>query len=129
MAKKELIQPKSMYKATTYSLAVKKGNIIFVSGQVAKDIEGKIVGRGDISAQTEQVFRNLKDVTEASGATLQDIVKLTIFTTNVAFYRPAITDVRDRYFPTEPPAASFFVVTSLSDPNLLVEVEAVAIVD
>lgn len=129
MAKKELIQPTSVYKATTYSHAVKKGNIIFISGQVSKDIEGKLVGRGDISAQAEQVFRNLKEVTNASGATLRDIVKLTIFTTNVAFYRPYITDVRDRYFPSEPPAASFFVVTSLSDPNLLLEVEAVAIVD
>ena len=129
MAKKELIQPATVYKATTYSHAVKKGGIIFISGQVAKDIEGKVVGRGDISAQAEQVFHNLKEVTEASGASLKDIVKLTIFTTNVAFYRPGITDVRDRYFPTEPPAASFFVVTSLSDPNLLLEVEAVGMVD
>lgn len=124
---KELIQPKTVYKATTYSHAVKKGNIVFISGQVAKDIEGKLVGRGDISAQAEQVFRNLKEVTEASGASLKDIVKLTIFATNVALYRPGITEVRDRYFPTEPPATTFVVVTSLSDPYLLLEVDAVAI--
>ncbi len=126
---KELVQPKTVYQATTYSHAVKRSNIVFISGQVAKDVEGKIVGKGDIGAQVEQVFRNLKEVTEASGAGLKDIVKLTIFTTNVAFYRPHITDVRDRYFPTEPPATTFVVVTSLSDPYLLLEVEAVAILE
>jgi enamine deaminase RidA (YjgF/YER057c/UK114 family) len=55
---KELIQPKTVYKATTYSHAVKRSNIVFISGQVAKDVEGKIVGKGDIGAQVEQVFRN-----------------------------------------------------------------------
>jgi reactive intermediate/imine deaminase len=126
---KELIQPENVYKATTYSHAVKKNNIVFISGQVSKDVHGKLVGSGDISAQAEQVFKNLQEVTEASGATLRDIVKLTIFTTNVAFYRPGITSVRDRYFKEEPPATTFVVVTSLSDPYLLLEVEAVAILD
>lgn len=126
---KTRIQPKDVYVATTYSHAIKKGNLIFISGQVSKDVENRIVGRGDITAQAEQVFQNPKSVTEASGATLKDIVKLTIFTTNVAFYRPAITDIRDRYFKEEPPATTFVVVTSLSDPNLLLEVEAIAMLD
>ncbi len=124
---KELIQPKTVYKATTYSHAVKHGNLVFISGQVSKDVEGKTVGKGDIGAQAEQVFCNLKEVVEASGATLKNVVKLTIFATNVAFYRPHITEVRDRYFRSEPPATTFVVVTSLSDPYLLLEVEAIAI--
>lgn len=126
---KEIIQPSTVYKATTYSHAIKKGNLIFISGQVAKNVENKVVGYGDLPAQAEQVFKNLKEVTEAAGATLKDIVKLTIYTTNVAFYRPGITDVRDRYFREEPPATTFVVVSSLSDPYLLLEVEAIAMLD
>ncbi len=127
--RKEMIQPKTVYKATTYTHAIKKNGIVFISGQVSKDVEGKLVGYGDINAQAEQVFKNLREVTEAAGGTLRDIVKLTIYSTNVAFYRPGITQVRDRLFNEEPPATTFVVVTSLSDPYLLLEVEAIAMVD
>ena len=65
---KELIQPKTVYKATTYSHAVKRSNIVFISGQVAKDVEGKIVGKGDIGAQVEQVFRFPRIQWRAPGA-------------------------------------------------------------
>lgn len=127
--RKEMIQPKTMYKATTYTHVVKKNGIIFISGQVAKNAENQIVGKGDITAQAEQVFQNLKDCCEAAGATLRDVVKLTIYATNVAHYRPGITSVRDRLFSEAPPATTFVVVTSLSDPYLLLEVEAIAMVD
>jgi enamine deaminase RidA (YjgF/YER057c/UK114 family) len=75
-------KPAGVYEAKGYSHAVKRGNIVFVAGQVSKDVDGKLVGEGDIVAQVEQVFRNLKVVVEASGATLADVVKLNIYTTD-----------------------------------------------
>lgn len=123
---KTMFQPATVHKATTYTHAVRKGHTIHISGQVAKDVDGTLVGPGDIAAQSEQVFKNLKLVTESAGATLRDIVKITIYTTNLA-YRPAIADVRAKYFDPEYPASTFLVITSLAEPGFLLEVEAVAI--
>jgi len=128
--KKTRIQPANVYQATTYAhgIRVQGGDIVFISGQVSKDVNNVVVGKGDIGQQAEQVFQNVKAVMESAGGTLQDIVKLTIFTTNLGFYRPGITSVRDKYFAENPPATTFVVVTSLSDPSLLLEVEAIGVV-
>ena len=80
---KQIINPARMAKPTGYSYAVKKsGTPVFISGQVALDAEGKLVGEGDAAAQTEQVFQNLRSVVEACGGTMDDIVKITIFVTD-----------------------------------------------
>lgn len=123
----ERIKPKGVYEAKGYSHAVKRGNIVFIAGQVSKDVEGKLVGAGDIVAQVDQVFRNLKAVVEASGATLADVVKLNIYTTDLKHYRPYIREGRDKYFSEHPPATTLLVVTSLADPNFLLEIDAVAL--
>ena len=125
----ERIKPAGVYEAKGYSHAVKRGNIVFVAGQVSKDIDGKLVGPGDIVAQVDQVFRNLKAVVEASGATLADVVKLNIYTTDLAHYRPHIREGRDKYFSEFPPATTLLVVKSLADPNFLLEIDAVALTD
>ena len=102
---------------------------MFLSGQVALDASGNLIGEGDAGGQAEQVFRNLQAVVQACGGSLADIVKLTVFTTDLA-YRPAIGDARSRYFTAgEMPGSTFVVVTSLADPRFLVEIEAVAIID
>ena len=123
----ERIKPKGVYEAKGYSHAVKRGNIVFVAGQVSKGVDGKLVGQGDIVAQVDQVFRNLKLVVEASGATLADVVKLNIYTTDLKHYRPYIREGRDKYFSEHPPATTLLVVTSLADPNFLLEIDAVAL--
>jgi len=124
---KQIINPASMAPPSGYSYAVKKsGTPVFISGQVGIDGAGKIAG--DIDAQTEQAFQNVRTVVEASGGRMDDIVKLTIFVTDPA-YRPAVVAARQRFFKAgEPPASTYLVVSGLAVPQLLVEVEAVAMI-
>ena len=127
---KEIINPPNMAAPSGYSYAVKKrGTPVFISGQVGLDAHGRVVGDGDVAAQTEQAFQNLRTVVEACGGSMSDIVKLTIFVTDPAF-RPAVAAARQRHF-TEGayPASTYLVVAGLAVPQLLVEVEAVAMVD
>jgi enamine deaminase RidA (YjgF/YER057c/UK114 family) len=127
---KQIINPTTMTAPTGYSYAVKKsGTPVFISGQVALDGAGKLVGEGDIAAQTEQAFQNLRTVVEACGGTIDDIVKITVFVTDAA-YRPAVAAARQRFFPAgQYPASTYLVVSALAVPPLLVEVEAVAMID
>jgi len=127
---KQIVNPPSMAKPTGYSYAVKKtGSPVFISGQVALDASGKLVGEGDAEAQVEQVFRNLRTVVEATGGTMDDVVKLTIYVIDAA-YRPAIAAARQRHFKdNQYPASTYVVVTALAVPQLLVEIEAVAMIE
>lgn len=127
---KQIINPTTMAPPTGYSHAVRKsGTPVFISGQVALDGTGKLVGEGDVTAQAEQAFQNLRTVVEACGGTTDDIVKLTVFVTD-ATYRPAIVAARQRFFPSGLyPASTYLVVSALAVPALLVEVEAVAMID
>lgn len=124
---KTVITPPTMAAPNGYSYAIKKsGTPVFISGQVALDGQGKLVGEGDAAAQTEQVFQNLRTVVEACGGTLDDIVKITIFVTDPA-YRPAVAAARLKYFKEgQWPASTYLVVAALAVPQMLVEVEAVA---
>jgi len=123
--KREAVAVRNVHKTTGYSHAAKSGGLVFTAGQVAQDVEGAVVGKGDIEAQAVQVFENLKAVLAASGATLDDVVKLTTYTTSLA-YRPKIAEVRARYFQTYFPPNTFVVVASLATPEYLLEIEAVA---
>jgi 2-iminobutanoate/2-iminopropanoate deaminase len=125
--RRESIAVRNVHKTTGYSHAAKSGGLVFTAGQVAQDAEGAVVGKGDIEAQAVQVFENLKAVLAASGATLDDVVKLTTYTTSLA-YRPKIAEVRARYFQTYFPPNTFVVVASLATPEYLLEIEAVAAV-
>lgn len=126
---KTVINPPSLAKPTGYSYAIKKsGTPVFVSGQVALDGEGKLVGEGDAAAQTEQVLKNLQAVVEGCGGTLDDVVKLTIFVTDPS-YRPAVAAARLKWFKEgEWPASTYLVVSALAVPTMLVEIEAVAMI-
>lgn len=111
-----------------FTQAVRAGNTVYVSGQVALDEKGNLVGRGDVRVQAEQVFRNLERALAACGARLTDVVKMTAFLTRREDVGP-FREVRRRFFPAErPPASTLVVVSSLVDPEFLVEVEAVAVV-
>lgn len=110
-----------------YSHAMQAGGLIFVSGQVAFDGDGSIVGVDDIGAQTRQAFRNLAAVLEAAGATFADVAKLTYFVRDVDAVG-VIRTVRDEFVDTaNPPASTLVEVSRLIAPELLIEIEAVAI--
>ncbi|QXE33957.1 RidA family protein [Streptomyces sp. GMY02] len=104
------------------------GRFVAVSGQCAFDADGKVVGEGDPAAQARQVFENLRRCLAAAGAGFADVVKLTYFVTDVA-HLPAVREARDAVIDTaRPPASSAVQVAALFRPELLVEIEAFAIV-
>ncbi|MBH5337719.1 RidA family protein [Streptomyces pactum] len=103
------------------------GRLVAVSGQIALDEQGRLVGEGDPDAQARQVFENLRRCLAAAGATFADVVKLTYFVTDMAFL-PAVRRARDEVIDTaRPPAGSAVQVAALVRPELLLEVEALAI--
>ena len=125
--RREDVAVRGVHKTTGYSHAAKAGGLLFLAGQVAQDQDGNVVGRGDVEAQAVQIFDNLRAILASAGATLNDVVKLTTYTTNVA-YRAKIAEVRGRYFTTYFPPNTFVVVASLATPDYLLEIEAVAAV-
>jgi enamine deaminase RidA (YjgF/YER057c/UK114 family) len=127
---KTIVNPPELAKPTGYSYAVKKkGAPVFIAGQVALDGAGNLVGENDAAAQVEQVFENLRAVVQACGGTLDDVVKINIYVTDSA-YRPAVAAARQRYFKDgEYPASTYVVVSALAVPQLLVEIEAVAMIE
>jgi len=124
--KKAIVTVPQIYAAKGYSHVVLTGPIVWTAGIVAHDAAGQIVGRGDIGAQVEQVYRNVRDALASCGLEFSDVVKITMFATNILF-RPTIMEARSKYFPTNPPASSFFVVTALSTADQLFEMETVAV--
>ena len=103
------------------------GRTVYVSGQVAFDAEGNVVGEGDIELQTETVLEHVKTVVEEAGGSMEDIVKVTVFITDMGLYDD-IHEVRRRYFEEPFPASSMVEVSALIDPRLLIEIEAIAVV-
>ena len=106
-----------------YSLAVRSGNLVFVSGTVGWRPDGTI--SSDIREQCRQMYENVRAVLAAAGSSLDDVVMTTTYLVNVSDYR-ALNEVRAQYFKTNPPASAVLVVKELVRPDLLVEVEAVA---
>jgi 2-iminobutanoate/2-iminopropanoate deaminase len=125
----QVIQPKTVHDTVQYSYshAVRMGDLIFVSGQVGRDEKGDLIGPGDVRAQTEQAFRNLKLILEAAGSGMHKVGKLTVLITNLD-YRPIVQEVRARVFAEvgHLPASTLAVVASLAVPEWLVEIEAIA---
>jgi enamine deaminase RidA (YjgF/YER057c/UK114 family) len=104
------------------------GRWIAIAGQIALDADGEIVGVGDAGAQARQVFMNLKLCLDAAGATFADVVKLNFFVTDIAAL-PALRAARDAYIDTDnPPASTAVQVVALFRPELILEVEAYAVV-
>jgi 2-iminobutanoate/2-iminopropanoate deaminase len=104
------------------------GNTVYVAGQLALDKGGKLVGPNDIGAQTRQIFENMRRVLEGGGASLRDVVKVTVFVTDIR-YRDGYGEVRQEFFRTDPPASTLVQVAGLAIPGALIEIEAVAVID
>jgi 2-iminobutanoate/2-iminopropanoate deaminase len=102
------------------------GNTIYVSGQVAYDANGTLVGKGDMKAQTRQVFKNIKAVLAAAGAGFDDIIKINTYITDQSKFMDMLA-VRTEIFGANPPASTAVVVAGLAFPGLLIEVEAIAV--
>ena len=107
--------------------AVRAGNLLFVSGIVAVDREGRLVGGGDVVAQARQVFENMRAVLAAAGCGFEDVVKVTVFLTDIDD-RPSINPVRQEMFGAVRPASTLVEVSRLAVEGAKVEVEAVAVV-
>mgnify|MGYP000866041023 CR=1 FL=1 len=123
------INPSTLSQPTGYShvTTVSDGTLINVSGQIALDAAGKVVGVGDLAAQARQVYENLSACLKAAGASFADVIKLVTFVVNLTPDKAvAVRGVR-REFLTEPyPASTMVGVTSLVNPDLLIEIEVVA---
>ena len=104
-----------------------RGKLVFVSGMLAKGTDGKIVGVGDISAQTRQVCENIKSAMEAAGGTLADVCRVDVFVRNMEHF-DAIHAVRRQYWPSNPPASTMGETPKMTTPDALIEISAIAVV-
>lgn len=107
-----------------YCDAVRFGDLLFISGIVGVDERGRVVGEGDAARQTRQLFENMKKVLDAAGAGFADVLKVTVFLTNIDD-RARINPVRQEFFGSARPASTLVEVSKLVRPDLLVEIEAV----
>jgi 2-iminobutanoate/2-iminopropanoate deaminase len=111
----------------TYSHAIKVGNTIYLSGQVARDRDGKVCHKRDFVGQFEMALENIKNVLETAGASMQDIVKMTFFCRHL-WDLTKMMPVYKKYFGDHVPALTAVEVVQLWDPHFLIEVEAIAVV-
>lgn len=121
--------PPDLSKPTGYTHIVEvtgPSKTIYVSGQIAFDKAGNLVGPGDMKAQAEQVFKNLQTALTAAGAKFSDVVKMNSYITDMS-QAQAVRDVRTRYFGETVPASTFVQVPALARPGLMLEVEVIAV--
>jgi enamine deaminase RidA (YjgF/YER057c/UK114 family) len=113
----------------THVVEARGQRLIYVSGQIAFNSAGELVGRGDLRAQTTQVWENIQAALEAVGASLSDVVKLNTYVVNYSpDQRPVLAEVRSRFLgPDRRPASTLVGVASLALDGLLVEIEAFAV--
>lgn len=122
------INPPTLAASPAYTqvVEVSGGRTLYISGQVALDAAGHVVGAGDVRAQLEQVFANLQAALAAAGVTFAHVVKLNIYVLDMADL-PILREVRERYVSTQaPPASTLVEVRRLAREEFLVEIEAIA---
>lgn len=104
------------------------GNLVIISGQASINENGEVVGAGDFDAQAEQVFKNIRRTLEAAGSSMEKIIKVNIYLTDMSHF-PKIVELRGKYFTQPWPADTITGVTALALPELMIEIEATALVD
>src|SRR5216683_2867372 len=122
--------PPTLSKPTGYTHVVEvtgPAKTAYISGQIALDKDGTVVGAGDMKAQAEQVFKNLQAALETAGATFSDVVKMNTYITDMD-KAPVVREVRARYFGETAPASTLVQVVHLARPEFLLEIEVIAIV-
>ena len=124
MPKVTVVPPSSAPPLAPYSPGTKADGVVYVSGMLALDSAGQVVGRGDVKAQTRAVLEAVKSVVEAAGGTMRDVTYNAIFLKDLADYT-AMNEVYREFFPTEPPAR-YCIRADLVRPEFLVEVSSIA---
>ena len=102
------------------------GSLIFLSGQLARDADGKLVGAGDMAEQTRQCIRNMQTVLEEAGGSLSDIVSIVVYTTDIRQFKEIVA-ARVEFFKDNLPTSTIVEVNHLADPGLLIEFQATAV--
>ena len=115
-------------KPSGFSPASGSGRGVFVSGEVAVDSTGNLVGEDDCERQSEQCFENIRAALEAAGASMEDVTKITAFIVRPEDY-PDYAKVRLSMFPKDGPASSSVFISGLVDPKFLIEIEAIAVLE
>jgi enamine deaminase RidA (YjgF/YER057c/UK114 family) len=115
----------------THVVSASGGRTVYVAGQVALDVQGEVVGKGDLRAQARQVFENLRTALSSAGASFKDVVKWNAYVVNLKPEDlPVLREARaDALKDTTPPASTLVGVQALANPDFLIEVEAIAVVD
>ncbi len=124
----DILNLKSVHPTDGYSHVAKAGNTLYIAGQVAKNLQGDLVGKGDFENQARQVFINLKNILVESGGSLNHIVKLTTFLTHY-HYRETYRNVRKEFLEDPFPPNTLLIVESLASPDYMIEIEAIAVLD
>ena len=125
--REEIRAPGQAEPISHYTDAVRVGDLLFVSGCVPVDADGRLVGGDDVVAQARQTFENVAAVLEAGGSSFADVAKVTVFLTDVDD-RPKINPIRQEFFGESRPASTLVEVGRLAVPGAKIEVEAVAVV-
>ena len=130
MKKHAIISPRLSKPVGVFSHAVKAEGkqYLFISGVTARDANGNPVGKGDMRAQTKQVLENMKIILEDAGATFDNVVRVTVYVTDLKNCKD-IHEVRAQYFKKDFPASTLVQVAGLLHKDLLIEIEAIAVLD
>ena len=121
----ELGKPLGIY---SHAVQVEGDELLFISGITARDKNGNIVGKGDMKLQTQQVLENMKVILTHAGATFDNVVKVTVFVTDLSRFKD-IHEVRAKYFKKDYPASTLVQVSRLVHEDMLIEIEAIAVLD
>ena len=116
------------YEPFRIALGYRVGDVIVLSGQASINRQGDVVGAGDFDAQAAQVFENLDYVLGLAGSSMRNIINVNIFLTDMANF-PKIMELRERYFTAPYPADTIVEVSALALPELMIEIQAIAIAD
>jgi enamine deaminase RidA (YjgF/YER057c/UK114 family) len=128
----EPINPDDLHTPQSYThvIAATGSRLLFVAGQAADDVQGRLVGAGDLAAQARQAFANLGRALAAAGARPQQVTKITIYVVDHrAEYLPIIEEARIAVFGDHKPADTLVGIATLAEPGYLIEVEAIAVID
>jgi len=126
----EILQLKSVHetKDKGYSHVARAGKTLYIAGQVARDVQGNLVGKGDFEAQARQVYTNLRNILREAGGDLKNIVKMTTILTHYG-YMEGRKKVQGEFFGDIMPPNTLMIIESLASPDYLIEVEAIAVLD
>jgi enamine deaminase RidA (YjgF/YER057c/UK114 family) len=124
------LNPQTLSAPTGYShvAEVSGGRTVYIAGQVSFDKSGNVVGKGDFAAQTLQVFENLKLALAAVGATFDNVVKVTTYVTDMSHLQ-TLRETRSRFYGKNAPASTLVEIGKLAHPDLMIEIEAIAVIE